>query len=346
MSGSLLSAAFFLFLGPSAYAAGPGTSAATFLNLGFGARPLALGESFVAVADDVSAVHYNPAGLAFAPSLASRQSQRRYEMLASHAMHIQDIRLSQFGFLARPWGFSLTHLSLDGIERRTSETLQPEGSFGASDLLFGVSYGRRLVDYGVGLGASGKYIKQSIGEYSASAYALDLGALYRLQSAPVSLGASVVNLGTRVKFVDQAYPLPLTLRLGAAYGMTARFPHALTIQLDLPRDNAPNVRLGMEYLGFGPFALRAGYRTTSAAQRSAALGKALGSSAPGLAEFYGMFMGAGFRSKYGSMDYTLLPYGELGNAHRFSFTVRFGGPNSFPLVETHPAGETLAGVAP
>jgi hypothetical protein len=107
--------------------------------------------------------------------------------------------------------------------------------------------------------------------------------------------------------------------------MTAKFPHALTLQLDLPRDNAPNVRLGLEYLGFGPFALRAGYRTTSAAQRSAALGKALGSSAPGLAEFYGMFMGAGFRPKYGNMDYTLLPYGELGNAHRFSFTVRFGG---------------------
>jgi hypothetical protein len=327
-----------LCLGSSSYAAGPGTSAAAFLNLGFGARPLALGESYVAVADDVSAVHYNPAGLAFGPGLSSLQAPRRYEMLASHALHIQDIRLSQFGFLARPWGFSVTHLTLDGIERRTTETAEPEGQFGASDLLLGVSYGKRLTDLGLGVGVSGKYIKQSIGEFSASAYALDLGALYRLQAAPVSLGASVVNLGTKVRFVEQAYPLPLTLRLGAAYGMTAKFPHALTLQLDLPRDNAPNVRLGLEYLGFGPFALRAGYRTTSAAQRSAALGKALGSSAPGLAEFYGMFMGAGFRSKYGNMDYTLLPYGELGNAHRFSFTVRFGGAGQ--------ADNKLVGVMP
>ena len=92
--------------------------------------------------------------------------------------------------------------------------------------------------------------------------------------------------------------------------------------------------------------LRAGYKTTSAAQRSAALGRALGSSAPGLSEFYGMFMGAGFRSKFGSMDYTLLPYGELGNAHRFSFTVRFGGPQSFPLVEGGGADGGLAAVAP
>ena len=54
----------------------------------------------------------------------------------------------------------------------------------------------------------------------------------------------------------------------------------------------------------------------------------LGSSAPGLAEFYGMFMGVGFRTKYGNMDYTLLPYGELGNAHRFSFSLRFGAPKA------------------
>ena len=327
-----------LLLPTPSFSAGPGTSAATFLNLGFGARPLALGESFVAIADDVSAVHYNPAGLAFGPGLFSKQAPRRYEMLASHALHIQDIRLSQFGLLARPWGFSVTHLALDGIERRTSETAQPEGTFGASDLMMGVSYGRRLTDLGLGLGVTGKFIRQSIGEYSASAYAADLGALYRLQESPVSLGLSVVNLGTRVKFIEQGYPLPLTLRVGAAYGMTAKFPHAVTLQVDLPRDNAPSARVGFEYVGFGPFALRAGYKTTSAAQRSAALGKALGSSAPGLAEFYGMFMGAGFRSKFGSMDYTLLPYGELGNAHRFSFTVRFGGgaPEAAKLVGVIP----------
>ncbi|MBI5597447.1 MAG: PorV/PorQ family protein [Elusimicrobia bacterium] len=316
--------AVLVLLSAPAYPAGPGTSAAAFLNLGFGARPLAVGESFVALADDVSAVHYNPAGLAFAPGQASRQEARRYEMLASHALHIQDIRLSQFGFLARPWGFSATHLGLDGIERRTSETAQPEGTFGASDLMLGVSYGKRL-PMGLGLGMSGKYIRQTIGEYSATAYAADVGALYRLRSYPVSVGASIVNFGTKVTFIEQGYPLPLALRLGAAYGMTAKFPHALTAQVDLPRDNEPSFRLGLEYLGFGPFALRAGYKTTSASQRSAALGKALGSQAPGLAEFYGMFMGVGFRSKFGNMDYTLLPYGELGNAHRFSFTLRFGG---------------------
>ncbi|MBI3300223.1 MAG: PorV/PorQ family protein [Elusimicrobia bacterium] len=327
----LITAALVLVSSPIS-AAGPGTSAASFLNLGFGARPLGIGEAFVGMADDVSALHYNPAGLAFDPGQAARQTTRRYEMLASHAMHIQDIRLSQFGFLARPWGMSVTHLGLDGIERRTTETAAPEGTFGASDLMLGFSYGKRLTGTAVGLGFTGKFIRQTIGEYSATAYAADMGALYRLRVLPLSLGASVVNLGTKVTFLDQGYPLPLTLRLGGAYGMTAKFPHALSFQLDLPRDNSPAFRLGFEYLGFGPFALRAGYRTTTSAQRTAALGKALGSTAPGLAEFYGMFMGMGFRSKFGNMDYTLLPYGELGNAHRVSFTLRFGGQKVGPLA--------------
>jgi len=310
------------FLPARSIAAGPGTSAAAFLKLGFGARPLAMGEAFVSMADDASAVHYNPAGLALAPPPGSGGAQRPIELMVSHALHIQDIRLSQMGLVKRPFGFSATHLSLDGIERRSSETVEPEGHFGATDLALGVSYGRKL--RGVGLGGTLKLIRQTIGEYSASAYALDVGAIHRFERWPVSVGASVVNIGTRVRFLDEGFPLPLTLRLGTTVGLSRRFPHALTFQLDLPRDNAPALRVGMEYLGFGPFALRAGYRTVPSEQRQAALGKALGSSAPGLSEFYGMFMGAGFRSSLGRMDYTILPYGELGNAHRFSFTVHFG----------------------
>ena len=315
-------------------AAGPGTSAATFLTLGFGARPLALGESFVALADDVSALHYNPAGLAFSP--VDRFGPRPYEMLFSHALHIQDIKMTQAGFLRRPLGMSVTHLTLGGIERRTSETAAPEGHFGASDLSLAVSYGRKWEE--TGFGATGKLIRQQIGEYSATAYAVDLGALRRLERWPVSIGAGLVNLGTPVRFIERSAPLPLSWRVGAAYGMSKSFPHILSSQVDFPRDNAPVFRMGLEYAGFGPFALRAGYRTTSHTQKDAVLGRALGSSASGVAEFYGMFMGVGFRSRTGSLDYTVLPYGELGSAHRFSFSLRFGGQG--------PAGERVSGLSP
>ena len=309
-----------LLLSHYASAAGPGTTAATFLNLGYGARPIGLSEAFVAISNDASALHYNPAGLAY-PG-AYETGRGRYEMLVAHSVHIQDIQMTQMGFVARPFGMSLTHLNLGGLEQRVSESKDPDGNFGASDTALGLSGAHQF--FGVGLGATFKYIRQTIGANSASAYALDFGALRRLESVPVSLGAGIFNLGTDVRFLEQSYPLPRTLRAAVAYGMTSKFPHALTLQLDFPRDLGPALRLGAEYLGFGPFALRAGYRTHTNEQKTAALGKALGTTASGISEFYGMFMGAGFISRFGNLDYAIVPYGELGTTHRFSFTLKFG----------------------
>ncbi|MBI4423829.1 MAG: PorV/PorQ family protein [Elusimicrobia bacterium] len=310
--------ALALSIPSSASAAGPGTSAAPFLNLGFGARVSALGEAVVALADDASTIYYNPAGLAFGGS-----GPQPFELVASHSLHVQDIRVTQFGLLRRPYAVHLTHVGVAGIERRSSETVQPEGTFGASDMAVSVGHGRRLGP--VAAGAALRLVRQTIGERSASAYAADLSVLHRFESRPVSVGASLMNLGTSVRFIEQAYPLPRTLRAGVTYGLSKRFPHALSAQLDLPRDGAPVIRLSVEYLGFGPFALRAGYRTQGGAQRDAALGRQLGTTASGLSEFYGMFMGVGFRSRLGTLDYSIAPHGELGSAHRFSIGLKFGG---------------------
>src|SRR5512142_3359573 len=51
-------------LASAALISGTGTTAATFLKIGLGPRAVALGESYAGVADDVSAVYWNPAGLA------------------------------------------------------------------------------------------------------------------------------------------------------------------------------------------------------------------------------------------------------------------------------------------
>jgi hypothetical protein len=318
--------AFFLVFPPIfpalSSAAGPGTSAATFLDLGFGARPLGFGEAYVAMADDVSAVHYNPAGLSL-PQPAMKAAPGAYEMLFTHTQYVQGVALDQLGLVRRPWGLSVTNLRVGGIEGRTLET-DSASNFGASDVAVGLSYGRTLGSFG--LGATVKYIHESIGSAGADAYAVDFGALHRFESAPVSVGADLANLGTPVRFIDQAYPLPLVLRTGATYGQTKDFPHALSLQVDWSRDYSPVVRFGAEYNGFGPFALRAGYRTFAGGQRDAVLGKTLGSATSGFTEFYGLFLGMGLQTKLGNLDYAVLPFGELGLAHRVSLQLRFGGP--------------------
>src|SRR5262249_41981427 len=59
-----------------------GTSSGTFLDIGVGARAVALGESYVAVANDPSTIYWNPAGLA---------SLQRQEVQFSHADWPADI---------------------------------------------------------------------------------------------------------------------------------------------------------------------------------------------------------------------------------------------------------------
>ena len=45
------------------YANGPGTTTASFLKIGVGARAAAMGEAFSAVASDGTSLYWNPAGL-------------------------------------------------------------------------------------------------------------------------------------------------------------------------------------------------------------------------------------------------------------------------------------------
>lgn len=317
------------FAAAAARAGTPGTSAATFLQLGFGARPIGFAEAFTPVANDVSALYYNPAGLAYPGINDEKSSAGAYEILASQSLLIEDVRMTQIGLVNRPFGLSVTHLSLGGIEQRTTETIAPEATVGASGLAVGASYARKIGV--VGFGVTGKYIRESIASYSADSFALDLGALYRFESRPVSVGLDLANMGAPIRYVDQSYALPMIVRLGAAYGLTKDFPHALVLQLDKPFGEGVNARLGFEYRGFGPIALRAGYRTYSGAQRSAALGKSLGSTTSALADFYGMTLGAGLRTAYGDLDYALVPSGELGTAHRMSYSFNFGGRKTAPV---------------
>lgn len=316
----LLAFAGVIFFATTA-ARAQGTTAAQFLELGFGARALGQGEAFTSVANDPSALYYNPAGLAYPASDAIKTGSGPYEFLAAHTLLIQDVQLSQVGIVRRPYGLSLSYLSLSGIESRTLETDAP-GNVGASDMSFGASAADKF--FGIGFGASAKFIHETLAGYSASAFAVDFGALKRFDDHPVSLGLDITNVGSGIRFIDQTYPLPLTTRFGVTYGLTHSFPHALTLQIDVPRDSGPILRLGGEYLGFGPIALRAGYRTVSSDQRTATLGKTLGTTVSGLGDFYGMYLGTGLHTPFGNFDYALVPFGELGTSHWFTFALNFG----------------------
>lgn len=300
-----------LLLAPAAPLRAAGSSAAQFLSLGFGARALGMGEAYTAVADDISCAYYNPAGLASGPE--------EREIAFSHAFHLEDTSVSQAAFMRRPYALSITYFSAGELEGR-SDTGSLTGDFTARDIA--VQYSRGFKAGPLDAGLSGKLINQRIKSSGATSFAADLGLLYRLEGTPYSFGAALTNLGTRVKFEEESFPLPVKLKAGAAAAFAAQ---RLTLALDaeFPNDSPAAVRAGAEYRGLEGIALRLGWRTVTSGQRDAILGRGFGDDVSGVAGMYGFFAGAGFAYSGFTLDYALLPYGDLGTAHRFSVGMKF-----------------------
>lgn len=160
-----------------------------------------------------------------------------------------------------------------------------------------------------------KYVQSVIGSDSASTLAVDLGGQYSLASAGPGtplLGIAVQNLGRGLRFADQTDPLPLTVAVGAGY----RLPAGLILALDYkqrPHARTSEVGFGTEYAILTGFALRAGYGT----------GQVLNNGAGDMSALNGMAGGFGLKMSSYSLDYSITPFGTLGNAQRFSFGARF-----------------------
>ncbi|OQA91649.1 MAG: hypothetical protein BWY26_00787 [Elusimicrobia bacterium ADurb.Bin231] len=69
---------------------------------------------------------------------------------------------------------------------------------------------------------------------------------------------------------------------------------------------------GTEYTPVVPMALRIGYMKYIG-----------GESGISISEFKGIGCGVGFKILNFSTDYAFTPYGDLGNAHRISFSSKF-----------------------
>lgn len=229
------------------------TSGAQFLKIGLGAAGPAVGGAYTALGSDISGLYWNPACIVYAP---------KSQMELMHVIWFEDTTLEQLGFSTGvgpgKLGVSYAGLTVTDIEKRTAETAQPEAVFEARDQAFGVSYAIKKGSLAYGI--SVKYLYSRIDEWTAKGAAFDMGC--RKETGKYLLAAVVRNMGPGIKFSDEADPLPVSFTLGAARDMGRDL--FLSLDVNLPRDNALNAALGCEYilkLGKFSFPLRAGFRT-------------------------------------------------------------------------------------
>lgn len=283
-----------------------GTRGSEFLSIDVGGRHVALGGTYAAYGDDVFTVHGQPAALADAAPASPRALE---EIGFQYNEWVQDISQQYFGLGGSigpgRWAMTGNILGASGITRTTDDAFgrfgATNGTFGVHDYAVAVHYARRL-GTGWSVGAAAKYLRSEIDDVSASGFAVDLGARYRVND-DWTLGASVVNLGQGLKFIRDRSDLPLTGRLGAAWN---RGRWLATADLILLHEESLEGAAGIEWRPVDLLSLRAGYKT----QLNNDLGE-------------GLTAGLGLHVSNFTIDYGYVPFGPLGDAHRVSARFSF-----------------------
>ena len=215
-----------------------------FLQISPGARASGMGEAFVGLADDATAVFWNPAGLAY-------QSGR--ELTLMHANWLPQFGSDLFYEFAAyrqsfegigTFGLNVTYLNL-GKQYHTAEdgpTVLSE--FSSYEFAVSGTYGTLLSEnWAVGVGL--RFIRSNLspfgageekGDGRANGIAFDLATLYKFSFAPkLSFGLNLSNMGPKITYVDsqQADPLPTNLKVGLAYRVVDSKYNKLTLVADM-----------------------------------------------------------------------------------------------------------------
>ncbi|MFH1380119.1 MAG: hypothetical protein ABII23_07575 [bacterium] len=165
-----------------------------------------------------------------------------------------------------------------------------------------------------------KYISQTLGRYSASAYGGDAGIIYHVLAGEERFywdtGIAYHNAGTKLDFREETSykdKLPSSIRLGNVCG---KGKLKAGVDLILPADNDLCGNLGLEYQVVEGAAFRLGF-------------KAFGYDELG-DDYYFTNMTAGLGIPFyfiaGKFDYAFVPMGDLGTSHHVSLTIFFKKP--------------------
>ncbi|NWF88344.1 MAG: PorV/PorQ family protein [Ignavibacteriaceae bacterium] len=341
---------YLIFITSAAYSQKPmraGTTAANFLEIGFGGAGNALGDALVSNVNDVSAIYWNPAGLAAIefnevmfttqPWIAGINTS-----FSAVCINVENIGTLGFGFILTDYG-KMEVTTLD-MQEGTGET------FSSSDKAFSITYARKLADW-FSFGASAKYISSNIWHMNANAIAFDMGVIINTSffsptekaEDGINIGMSISNYGPALKydgmdllnpidispnesgnyqyvqgqFKTQEWELPLIFRIGASFKPVVIDNHAITVSLNAlhPNNNSESVNVGLQYAftlpSFGKFFLRGGYKGLFMEDSQYGFSFGIGAQAD-------FMFNTGLKFEYAYRD-----VGILGGSHSYGISIMF-----------------------
>lgn len=283
-----------------------GTAGANFLQIGVSPRAVGMGEAYLPLAEDVAAAYYNPAGLSL---------MQERQVLLSHIQWPADISLEYAAVgipipnMAGVLALSATVLHMDEMEVTTP--FYPNGTgqtFRAANYMIGASYSRFLTDK-FAFGITVKHIRMNAHDVSATGWGADVGTYYETGFQSIKIAMAVTNFGQDIKFLTEAFPLPINFGLGVSMVPYEAGPHRITTAFvgSHPSDNRERYNFGMEYWFNDMFSLRAGYKMKYDEED--------------------LSFGGGVHTTLGTtsaaIDYAYVPFKHLDQSHRVSLRLGF-----------------------
>lgn len=307
-----------------------GAAGGQFLKIGVGARANAMGGAYGAVANDLSSIFWNPAGLAEVSTMSAEFAYTQWLATYDHG----------FGALALPVGdgytaaVSIVNLTSGDIPVTTVDKPEGTGSYyQVSDIAVAASFSGFLTDQ-FSFGVTVKYVQNAFSSVSASGFAFDIGTKYDTGIQGIKLGFSMHNLSTQLSYdgtdlrtskkyeesLDMApldatylaypYNLPIVFRAGISSEIINQEEHKLLAAVDFVTltDVPEQLSIGAEYVWNDFLSFRAGYM--------------FGQSQLGLSGGIGLkYFGGAFG---GSVDYSINPTVNLGLVNRLTVSMYFG----------------------